>query len=146
MKIVIQSNCGPYALSRHDLEAVAGVLPARIVRQIDQLHVGSNRWGIEPFEYDPKRGVAYFSYPGDPTDAEVRQRALCELLLGFARLEANAEFRVHLSDRQREKFRPFIEQWYPQCVPEVLPNKPLQPTRAASLLGKREAARCGPRG
>ena len=26
------------------------------------------------------------------------------------------------------------------------PNKPLQPTRAASLHGQRETARCGPRG
>ena len=91
----------------------------RILRQIDQLILVAERWGVEPFEYDPKRRVAYFSYPGDSKDAEVRQRALCELLLGFARLDAHAEFRVHLSDRQREEFRPFIEQWYRQCMTAI---------------------------
>jgi hypothetical protein len=31
-------------------------------------------------------------------------------------------------------------------INDVLPNKPMQPTRAALPFGKREAARCGPRG
>jgi hypothetical protein len=31
-------------------------------------------------------------------------------------------------------------------LPSVPPNKPLQQTRAASLLGQREAARSGPSG
>ena len=116
MKIVIQSNCGPFGLSRRALEAVAEVLPTRIVHQIDQFVVVANRWGVEPFEYDPKRRVAYFSYPGDPNDEEVRRQALHELLLGFARLDVGAEFRIHLSDHQREEFRGFIEEWYPQCA------------------------------
>jgi hypothetical protein len=83
VKIVIQSDCGPYGLSRRALEAVAEVLPARIVQQIDQLLVVANRWGVEPFEYDRKRRVAYSSYPGDSSDEEVRLQALRELLLAL---------------------------------------------------------------
>lgn len=119
MKIIIQSNCGPYGLSRRALEAAAQVVPARIVQQIDQLVVVANRWGLEPFEYDPKRRVAYFSYPGDPNDEEVREGALRELLLGFARLDAGAEFGIHLTERQREEFRAFIDQWYPPCATAI---------------------------
>lgn len=119
MKIVIQSNCGPYGLSRRALEAVAEVVPARIVHQIDQLVVVSNSWGAEPFEYDPKRRVAYFSYPGDSNDEEVVGGALHELLLGLARLDAGAEFGIHLSDRQRDEFRGFIERWYSQCATAI---------------------------
>ena len=119
MKIVIQSNCGPFGLSRRALEAVREVLPARLVQQIDELLVVADRWGVEPFEYDRKRRVAYFSYPGNSNDEEVRRKALHELLLGFARLDAGAEFRTHLSERQREEFRAFIEQWYAQCATAI---------------------------
>jgi hypothetical protein len=119
MKVVIQSNCGPYGLSRRAIEAAAAVLPDHIIHQIDKLVVVSNAWGFEPFEYDPRGRVAYFSYAGDPTDRELRDRALRELLLGFARVDAGAEFRVRLSERQRATFNAFIDQWYSACTTAI---------------------------
>lgn len=119
MKVVIQSNCGPYGLPRHALEAASTVLPARIIGQIDQLVVVAKPWGPEPFEYDPKRRIAYFAYPGDPNREEVREGALRELLLGFARLDVGGEFRIPLTARQRDDLSAFVDQWYPVCLKAI---------------------------
>jgi hypothetical protein len=115
MKIVIQSNCGPYGLTRRALEAVSAVLPARIVERIDQLVVVKERWGPEPFEYDRKRRVVYFAYPGDSNRKEVREGALREFLFGCARLEAGGRFQVAMTDRQRKAFSEPVDRWYPAC-------------------------------
>lgn len=119
MKVVIQSNSGPYGLSRRGVEAACSVLPDGVVREIDQLVLVADKWGVEPFEYDPKRRVAYFAYPGDSNTKGIREDALRELLLGFARVEAGAEFRIRLTDRQRSEFGPFIDQWFPACLEAI---------------------------
>jgi hypothetical protein len=115
LKLIIQSNSGPYGLNRRAVTAVCSVLPADIVAQIDRLVLVSERWGHEPFEYDPKRKVAYFAYPGDPNIESVRDGALRELLLGFARLEAGDKFKARLTAKQRDSFNAFIDHWHEAC-------------------------------
>ncbi len=119
MKVVIQSNCGPFGLSRRGVEAACALLPDRIVRQIDKLVLVAEPWGVEAFEYDPKRRVAYFAYPGDSNVREIREAALRELLLGFARLDAGAEFGIRVTDGQRIEFGAFIDQWCPVCLKAI---------------------------
>ncbi len=115
MKVVIQSNCGPFALSRRSIAVAASVLPARITRRIATLLVVGESAGPEPFEYDPRRRIAQFCIPGDARDPQARDRALRELLLGFARLDSGGPFGVRLTDGQRDNFTTFVDEWHQQC-------------------------------
>lgn len=115
VKVVIQSNSGPFALSRRSIAAAASVLPARITRCIVTLLVVAESAGPEAFEYDARRRIAQFCFPGDPRDPQARDRALQELLLGFARLDSDSPFGVRLTDKQRDTFTTFVDEWHPRC-------------------------------
>src|SRR5262245_28172967 len=94
MKVVIQSNSGPFALGRRSIALAASVLPARIVGRVTRLVVVGESAGPEAFEYDARRHSATFHLLGNARDAQARERALRELLLGFARIDASATFGV----------------------------------------------------
>jgi len=119
MKVVIQSNCGPYALSRRSIAVAASVLPARVTRRIATLVVVRDSAGPEPFEYDAEARSVQFRIPGDPRNPEAHDRALRELLLGFARLESGGAFGMSLSDRQRDAFKAFVDEWHPRCAKAI---------------------------
>src|SRR6266581_5847406 len=119
MKVVFQSNSGPFALSRRSLAAAASVLPDRIIRRISKLVVVGESVGPEPFEFDRKKRVAQLCIPGDPHDAQARDRALRELLLGLARLDLNPEFQTSLTDGQRITLQAFADEWHPRCLKAI---------------------------
>ncbi len=116
MKIVMQSDSGPFALSRRSIAVASSVLPTRITRRIAQLIVVGEHEGPEPFEYYPKRRLVQFCVPGNPHDAQARDRALHELLIGFARLDSGDTFGTRLTDRQRKALATFVDEWHPKCL------------------------------
>src|SRR5262245_32524766 len=113
MKILIQSNAGPFALSRRSIAVATSVLPADLVRRVAKLYV-VREGGPEPFEYSSGR-VVYFCIPGNSRDPHARDRALRELLLGFLRVESGGKFGVPLSDRHRDEFKTFVDEWHPRA-------------------------------
>ncbi|HTK31878.1 MAG TPA: hypothetical protein VL332_07930 [Candidatus Saccharimonadaceae bacterium] len=119
MKVVLQSNSGPFALSRRSIAAAASVLPAGITRRVTKLLVVGESAGPEPFEFDPHERIVQFRIPGDPHDVEARHRALRELLLGFARVDSGESFGMRLTDRQRDGFQGFVEEWLPRCLEAI---------------------------
>lgn len=119
MKVVLQSNSGPFALSRRSVALAASVLPARIIRRVAKLVMVGESTGPEPFEFDPDKRIAQFCIPGDPHNVEARDRALRELVLGFARLDSSDSFGKSLTDRQRDTFQAFVDEWHPKCLKAI---------------------------
>lgn len=115
MKVVIQSNRAPFALSRRSLAVAASVLPARITRRVVTLIIVAEPVGPEAFEFDAGQRVAWFCIPGDSRDPQVRREALRVLLLGFARIDTGDRFSVRLPDARRGSFTAFVDEWLPRC-------------------------------
>lgn len=135
MKVVLQSNSGPFALSRRSIAVAASVLPARIIRRVAEILIVGESTGPEPFEFNRDKRSARLSIPGDAHNAEVRDHALRELLLGFARLDAGESFGISLTDRQRSTFQSFIDEWHPRCLKAIAEagSKP-RPPHARRLM------------
>jgi len=87
------------------------------VREIDQLVLVAETWGVEPFEYDPNAGLRT-SRALVTRMPRIREGA-CENPAWLARLDAGAEFGTPVTDRQRGEFGPFIEQWLPACLEAI---------------------------
>jgi hypothetical protein len=126
MKVVIQSNSGPFALSRHAVAAATSVLPARIVRRVAKLMLVGDARHSTPFEYHSKERIATFCFPANPHDSRARDRALRELLIGLASLEP---------DPAGDDVETFVGEWLPRCVKAITEagNKP-RPPHARRLM------------
>lgn len=115
MKLVFQSNSGPYALARRQIVAALSVLPDRLLRRVDELVLVGERGGADAIEHLARRRLVLLCIPGDSHDPQARERALRELLLGFARLESGDAFGEPLDERRRSELETRVDEWYPRC-------------------------------
>lgn len=143
VKVVIPRNSGPFGWSRRRIEPVVKALPPDVVSKIVRRVLVAEPWGFEPFEYDAGAGTAYFASPGDAHDQAVRDAALRQLLRGFARVHAGAEFRIRLSGRQRGTFSDLVEQWFPACA-KAIAGSEVQVADPSERLFRRRCARFPP--
>jgi hypothetical protein len=119
VKVVIQSNSGPFALSRRSVALATSVLPARILDRVATLVLVGDR-PHEPFRYHSKERIAEFCLPGNSRDSGARDKALRELMIGFASLNPA---------REGDDVEPFVEEWLPRCLKAITEagNKPRKP-------------------
>src|SRR4051812_20284953 len=110
MKVSIESNSGPFVLSRRAVIATTSVLPAHVVARATRLDLVGPPDAAEPFKFFPKQRIVHFCCRGNPRDANSRNRALRELLTGLARLDPN----LHQEDVEA-----FVDEWVPRCLQAI---------------------------
>jgi len=116
VQIVKKPSDRRYALSIRAIRAAVSILPKDVLQRIDRLLVLDQPVGPESFEYDARTKQAQFACLGDPDDPDASDRSLRELLLGFARVDADAAFGITLGDAERAAFDAFVDRWYPRCA------------------------------
>lgn len=134
MQILKRPSDRPYALSMRAIRAATRILPAHVLQRVERLLVLDHPVGPERFEYDAQTKQAQFACLGDANDADARAHALRDLLLGLARVDAEAPFGIQLGDADRKAFDSFVDRWYPRCAEIVANLAPREPRPERRLM------------
>lgn len=121
MKIVVYNSYDQYALSRKEVELIHEALPKDYWAKIKEFHLAhSHPNAAEAFEFDENKGIAYFIRPVKEKNAQTRQMAVHEILLGLSRIRDKSRFFAPLKERERSVHKEFIDKWMPVCLAKLV--------------------------
>lgn len=119
-KIVVYNTADQYALSRRQVERIIEILPNSYFAPIQDVHLCSGAWNVEPFEYNRGHKTVYFSCLIKQKTKDDVANAVELFLIGLARIRAHSRFYHPLKARERETYEAFVAEWMPRVIKEIL--------------------------
>lgn len=119
MKIIVYNFKDQYALSRHQIETIYGIIPKEYFAPVAEFHLTYDTSRPSSFEYSYETKSVHFAYPVKEKSAEVASLAIAELLIGLARIKAKSRFGIPLKHNEQVEYLSFVETWHAKCVSAI---------------------------